>query len=132
MPTAVERIDPLGWSLAGSAMIGQFEQSLSWLTFRMNLRRTGGSLKFIRRFGPLSSSIRSAMLKKTNLPKVEINTANGTVTLENAQIVSIAPHSKGGHPEGRDTYEQEEVSFSFQKITWTDSGKTAQDDWTRT
>jgi type VI secretion system Hcp family effector len=137
MPTAVERIAPTKWSLAGSVMIGPFEQSLSWLTFQMNLpqlRRTGRSLKVIRRFGPVSSQIRDAMLKKTILPKVEIETPYYTVTLVNAQIAKIRsyhPPATGTHSESRDTYEQEELSFSFQKIefTWTGGGTTAQDDW---
>jgi len=124
MPTAVERIDATRWSLVGSVMIGPFEQSISWLTFQMNLpqlRRTGGSLTVIHGFGPLSSQIRSAMLKNTILPKVQIHTPNGMVTLGNAKIVSIVPHFKGGHSEGTDTHELTEFSFSFQKIdvTWT-------------
>ena len=133
MPTAVERIDPTGWSLVGSVMIGPFEQSLSGLTFQMNLpqlRRTGGSLKVIHRFGPLSPQIRSAVFKNTILPKVEIKTPNGTVALVNAKIEGILPHFESGHSEGQDNHEQTEMLFSFQKIEWTSGGTTAQDDWT--
>jgi type VI secretion system Hcp family effector len=92
-------------------------------------------LTLIHRFGPVSSQIRSAMLKKTTLPKVEIETPYCTVTLVNAQIAKIAsyhPPATGSHSESRDTFEQEEIQFSFQKIefTWTGGGTTAQDDWT--
>jgi hypothetical protein len=78
MPTAVERIALTQRSLAGSDIIGPFDQPLSWMTFQMNLQvlRTGGSLKVI---GPVSSQVRSAMLENTILPKVEIKTPNGTV-----------------------------------------------------
>jgi len=132
MPTAVERISPAKWSLTGSVMIGPFDQSLSRMTFQMNLpqlRRRGGSLKVIHHFGPLSSQIKDAILKKTILHKVEIKTPNGTVMLVNAQIVSMVPHYKGGHSEGQDTHEQTEILISFQKIDWTGCGTTAQDDW---
>jgi hypothetical protein len=134
MPTAVERVASTDWSLVGSVMIGPFEQSLSWLTYQMNLpllRRKGCSLKVIHRFGPVSSQISSAMLKKTILPKVKITTPNGAVTLVNAKIVGIVPHFRGGHSEGSDTYERTEISLTFQKIdvAWTGGGTTAQDDW---
>lgn len=62
------------------------------------------------------------MVAESILPKVEINTPNGKVTLVNAKIVGIAryvppPKSKGSHVEGVDTNELEEFSFTFQKIT---------------
>jgi hypothetical protein len=137
MPTAVERVASTDWSLVGSVMIGPFEQSLSWLTYQMNLlqlRRKGCSLNVIHRFGPGSSQIRNVMLKKTVLPKVKINTPNGAVTLVNAKIVTIGsyhPPLGGTHSEIHDTDELEEVKFSFQQIEveWTDGGTTAQDNW---
>jgi hypothetical protein len=134
MPTAVERAASTDWSLVGLVMIGPFEQSLSWLTFQMNLaqlRRKGRSLTVIHRFGPLSSQISSAMLKKTILPKVGIKTPHGTVTLVNAKIVKIVPHFTGGHSESSDTFEIEKIKFSFQQIdvVWTDGGKSFSDAW---
>jgi type VI secretion system secreted protein Hcp len=47
-------------------------------------------------------------------------------------IKDVAPAAKGStHSEGRDTYEQEEISFTFQMIdvTWNDGGITMHDDW---
>jgi hypothetical protein len=138
MPTAVERVAPTRWSLVGSVLIGPFEQSLSWLTFQMNLPqfrlRTGRSLTVIHRFGPLSSQIRSAMLKNTILPKVGFNTPHGTVTLVNAKIATVGsyhPPATGTHSESHDTFELEKIKFSFQQIdvVWTDGGKSFSDAW---
>jgi len=52
------------------------------------------------------------MLAKSILPKVEINTPNGKLTLVNAKIANVAHYvppakSKGSHGEGVDTYQQE-------------------------
>jgi type VI protein secretion system component Hcp len=76
------------------------------------------------------------MNAKSILPKVEINTGNGKVTLVNATIVNIVPHvvpvtPKGSHAEGLDTHEQEQVSFTFQKIeyTGTSGGLASADSW---
>ena len=134
MPTAVERIALAKWDLVGSVMIGPFRAIAILVDFSDKFTTTpteSRSLTLIHRFGPLSSQIRNAMLKKTILPKVEIETPHCTVTLVNAQIVGIVPHFKGGHSEGSDTHEQTEIAFSFQKIEfiWTGSSTTAQDDW---
>ncbi len=137
MPTAVERAASTDCSLVGLVMIGPFEQSLSWLTFQMNLpqlRRKGCSLDVIHRFGAGSSQIRNAMLKKAILPKVKIKTPNGAVTLVDAQIAKVGPYhppATGNHSESHDTFELEAIKLRFQKIdiAWTDGGTTAQDDW---
>lgn len=95
------------------------------------------------------------MLKRTILPKVEINTPNGKVTLVNAQIVNIGPYvphrtpersdppsgfvagvyavpDSTGKPGRRNLHEEEEVQITFQRIdvTWPSKGdKTMKDDW---
>jgi hypothetical protein len=107
----MEIIAPAKWSLVGS------------VTTPAHLLRTGNSLKIVHRFGALSSGIMSAMLAKSIVPKVEINTPNGTVALVNANIVGIAPYfppakPKGSHVEGADTNELEEIQITFQTITY--------------
>jgi len=82
----------------------------------------------------------SAVLKKTILPKVEINTPNGIVTLTNAQIVKGVPflpkhgtgrQGEGGHAEPNDTYEIEEFDLTFSTITFTNvfKSKSGKDSW---
>jgi len=97
MPTAVERITPTKSFLVGSVVFGPFGQPLS----QMNLPqvRTGGSLKLVHSLWPVSPQIRSAMLNKTILPTVEINTPTGMVTLVNAKIVNIKPYVPLPKPE---------------------------------
>ena len=110
MEIPVEIIAPAKWSLVGS------------VTTPAHLLRTSNSLQIVHRFGVLSSGIRSAMLAKSILPEVEINTPNGKLTLVNAKIVNIAHYfppakSKGSDVEGVDANEQEELHFVFQRIT---------------
>jgi type VI protein secretion system component Hcp len=93
------------------------------------------------------------MLSKSILPKVEINTPNGIVTLVNAQIVNIKPYvphatpersmppsgfvagvyavKDGTVPKRRNPHELEEFDLVFNKITYTNvlGGKAAQDSW---
>jgi type VI protein secretion system component Hcp len=139
MPTAVESITPAKASLLGSVMIGPSELPLSQMTLPQLL--ASHSLKLVHRRGPASSQIMSAMLKKTILPKVEINTPNGMVTLTNAHVVKGMPSlPKQGtgrqlgssSAELNDTNELEEFDLTFSKITYTNGlkSKSGQDDWT--
>jgi hypothetical protein len=121
----IEIIAPAKWSLVGS------------VTTPAHLLRTSNSLQIVHRFGVVSSGIRSAMLAKSILPIVEINTPNAKVILVNATIVNIAHYvppakSKGSHVEGGDTNELEEFQITFQKITVENlgAGTSAADNWT--
>ena len=106
-------ITPQRWSLVGSVVTPAYPS------------RKGKSLEVVRPFGILSSAIWSAMFKKSTLPKVEINSPKGTITLVNATLVNIGRYlapvttPKGSHTssqESEDTYELEEYSFTFQSI----------------
>ena len=132
-------------------MIGPSGSPLSQTTLPQFL--ASRSLKVVHRFGPVSPQLRSAMLNKSILPKVEINTPNGMVTLVNAQIVNIKPYvphatpersmppsgfvagvyavKDGTVPKRQNPHELEEFDLVFNKITYTNvlGGKAAQDSW---
>jgi hypothetical protein len=136
MPTAVESITPAKAFLVGSVMIGPSGLPLSPMTLPQLL--ASRSLKLVHRRGPVSSQIISAGLKKTILPKVEINTPNGTVTLTNAQIVKGVPFlpkhgtgRQGGRAGSNDTYEIEEFDMTFSDVTFTNvfKNKSGKDSW---
>lgn len=146
-----ESVTPAKACLVGSVMIGPSGSPLSQMTLPQLL--ASRSLKVVHRFGPVSPQLRSAMLNKSILPKVEINTPNGIVTLVNAQIVNIKPYvphatpersmppsgfvagvyavKDGTVPKRRNPHELEEFDLVFNKITYTNvlGGKAAQDSW---
>jgi type VI protein secretion system component Hcp len=138
MPTAVEHITQANSYLVGRVMIGSHGVPLSQMTLPQ--LQGGRSLKLVHRRGPASSLLVSAMVNKSILPKVEINTPTGVVTLTNAQIlksgISLPKHGTG-RPGGErnDTNELEEFDLTFQKIIYTNiskGGKSSKDDWTPT
>lgn len=133
----IESFTPARACLLGSVMTsGPFGQPLSpMIVARLLASR---SLKLVRRLDLVSSQIRSAMLQKTILPKVEITTPNAKVTLVNAQVVKIDPYHppvkpKHTHPKGSGTNEGTLVSITFNKIdiTWNKHHhkNPFQDDW---
>jgi hypothetical protein len=126
----IESIAPAKACLVGSVMtIRPPGLPLSQLTLPQLL--ASRSLKLVHRRGLVSSQLMSAMLKKTILPRVEINTPNGVVTLTNAQIVKGVPLPKHGTGRRNDTDELEEFDLVFSKFTCTwQGGKGGQDDWT--
>jgi hypothetical protein len=131
----IEGFTPARACLVGSVMTsGPLGQPLSQTSFSQ--LQASRSLKLVHGFGLVSSQIRSAMLQKTILPKVEITTPNAKVTLVNAQVVNIDPYRppaepKHHHPKGGVANEGTLVSFSFQKIdiTWIKHSKANVDSW---
>jgi hypothetical protein len=101
-----EILTPQRWSLRGSVVTPA------------HLLHKGNSLQIVRPSGILSSSIWSAMLRRSILPNVEINTPKDKITLVNARIVSIKPawHSQTPSHHSETSYEQTEVCFTFDKI----------------
>jgi hypothetical protein len=118
-----ESIAPAKWCLRGS------------VATPAHLLLTRHSLTLVRPFGNLSSRIMSAMIAKSIVPRVEIDTSDGRVTLTNAKIVNVAPsHRFGpptGHSEGSHCNEIEEFDLVFQKITFPNvfKSKSMKDDW---
>jgi hypothetical protein len=96
---------------------------------------TGNSLQIVRPSGILSSSILSAMLRRSILPNVEINTPKDKITLVNARIVSIKPTWQSqtiSHHSEPSSYESENVCFTFNKILIENlfASTSPTDDWT--
>jgi len=135
----IESITPAASSLVGSVLIGPNEQPLTPTNLPQLL--AGRSLKLLHARGLVSSQIMSAMLNKTVLPKVEINTSNGVITLTNVQIVRGVPfpprHGSGGkgtRPEQTHSNEIEEFDLTFNTIIYTVKlkSKAGQDSWSAT
>jgi type VI protein secretion system component Hcp len=121
----VESIGPGRWRLAGSVKSAEHLLPLSH------------SLKLTRHINALSPQIQFAAIIKSTLPKVEIKTPGGIVTLLNAKIVDVASPVRRYTPnEGtsRELYhanELEEIDLTFRTITFTNakSSTSASDDW---
>jgi len=135
----IESFTPARACLLGSVMTsGAVGQPLSPMTFQQI--RASRSLKLVRRLDLVSSQIRSAILKKSILPKVEIYTSSGVITLTNALIVQVRPyrpkHGTGRHggSSGTGRNELEEIDWWFEWVTYTNDqgGKSGQDGWNAT
>jgi type VI protein secretion system component Hcp len=91
-------------------------------------------LQLTRRRDGRSWSLEHAMSIGKVLPKLEITTPEGNVTLLNAKIAGMgtaASHGGSKHTGSNDTHELERVSFTFQKIDISNnnSGAAFDDDW---
>jgi hypothetical protein len=117
----LEIMSPSEWRLAGS------------VTTPAYLLRTGKSLTLVRSFGTLASRIWAAKNLKSVVPKVEIHTPDGIVTLVNAQVLGVVPHvgpSSAKHSGSSSSEEWTAVSFSFRQIEYTSGGgASASDSW---
>ena len=120
------------WHLGGSA-----ELVRRWHPSWYASNNSPYCFKLIRRKDGMSPHIQTAMAIHQILPKVQITTPTGGVTLRNARVVGIGPWlpqqrgSSSKHGGSVDTYELEVVSLTFQKIDveHKGSGTTASDDW---
>jgi|SRR5579872_5452936 len=119
------------WHLAGSA-----ELVRRWHPSWYAANSSPNCFKLIRRKDALSSHIETAMAIHQVLPKVEVTTPSGKVTLWNARIVGIGPWtqkhgSSSKHTGNVDTHELTQVSLTFMKIDTGNSqnNNAGVDDW---
>lgn len=126
LTSQVVGLDTVGktWQLSGSLVpvgMGPPEQRY--------VKTAGGhSVIFSRNSDVLSAQLHAAVTGGYVIPQLTLVTPAGKVLLTNARLGSATPAKRGSL---KDTNEYEEIQITFQKIefTWTDGGKTAQDDW---
>jgi type VI protein secretion system component Hcp len=103
----MQSIKPGGWNLGGSLLQpGQISQA-------------SRSVTLLRPADPLSLQIKSAFSAHSTVPQIVINTSKGKVTLTNATVTSFGTPARKHDPILGSLQNYEEITFNFQKITWT-------------